>query len=90
MIARSGAGTVCEVTTAGRPAIFVPYPWHKDQQQKKNADAVFDAGGAWVMTQEGFTVEALLARIDGLEDLPVKAYLPKLIIRQSTAPLINI
>ncbi|MEZ5902254.1 MAG: undecaprenyldiphospho-muramoylpentapeptide beta-N-acetylglucosaminyltransferase [Alphaproteobacteria bacterium] len=64
VIARSGAGTVCEVTTAGRPAIFVPYPWHKDQQQKRNADAVFDAGGAWVMTQDGFTVEALLARIE--------------------------
>lgn len=64
VIARSGAGTVSEVTTAGRPAIFVPYPYHKDQQQKRNADAVFDAGGAWVMTQDGFTVEALLARIE--------------------------
>lgn len=64
VIGRSGAGTVCEVTTAGRPAIFVPYPWHKDQQQKRNADAVFDAGGAWVMTQDGFTVEALLARVE--------------------------
>lgn len=64
VIARSGASTVSEVATAGRPAIFVPYPYHKDQQQKRNADAVFDAGGAWVMTQDGFTVEALLARIE--------------------------
>lgn len=64
VIARSGAGTVSEVTTAGRPAIFVPYPHHKDQQQKRNADAVFDAGGAWMMTQDGFTVEALLARVE--------------------------
>jgi UDP-N-acetylglucosamine--N-acetylmuramyl-(pentapeptide) pyrophosphoryl-undecaprenol N-acetylglucosamine transferase len=64
VIARSGASTVAEVTTAGRPAIFVPYPHHKDQQQKMNADAVADAGGAWVMTEEGFTVEALLARIE--------------------------
>lgn len=63
-IGRSGASTVSEVVTAGRPAIFVPYPHHKDQQQKRNADAIFDAGGAWVMTQDGFTVEALLARIE--------------------------
>lgn len=64
VIARSGAGTVSEVTTAGRPAIFVPYPHHADQQQKRNADAVADAGGAWVMTQNGFTPEALLARLE--------------------------
>lgn len=64
VICRSGASTVAEVTTAGRPAIFVPYPHHKDQQQKMNADAVADAGGAWVMAEGGFTPEALLARIE--------------------------
>lgn len=64
VIGRSGASTVAEVTTSGRPAIFVPYPHHEDQQQKVNADAVADAGGAWVMTQNGFTEEALLARIE--------------------------
>jgi UDP-N-acetylglucosamine--N-acetylmuramyl-(pentapeptide) pyrophosphoryl-undecaprenol N-acetylglucosamine transferase len=63
-IGRSGAGTVSEVTTAGRPAIFVPYPWHSDQQQKRNADTVADAGGAWVMPQNGFTAEALSARVE--------------------------
>lgn len=64
IITRSGASTVAEVTTAGRPAIFVPYPHHKDQQQKMNADAVADIGGGWVMTESGFTPEALLARIE--------------------------
>lgn len=64
VIARSGASTVAEVTTAGRPAIFVPYPHHGDQQQKMNADAVADAGGAWMMTESGFTEESLLARIE--------------------------
>lgn len=64
VIARSGASTVAEVTTAGRPAIFVPYPHHKDQQQKMNADVIADAGGAWVMAESGFTPEAVLARIE--------------------------
>lgn len=63
VIARSGASTVCEVVTAGKPAIFVPYPWHKDQQQKMNADVIADKGGAWVMAQDGFTPDALLTRI---------------------------
>lgn len=70
VIARSGASTVAEVTSAGRPAIFVPYPHHKDQQQKMNADAVADVGGAWVMTEDGFTQEALLARIESFLQNP--------------------
>lgn len=63
-IGRSGAATVAEVATAGRPAIFVPYPHHADQQQKRNADSIADLGGAWVMTENGFTAQALLTRIE--------------------------
>ena len=64
VIARAGASTVAEIATAGRPAIFVPYPHHADQQQKINADTIADAGGAWVMTQAGFTSEALSGKIE--------------------------
>lgn len=64
VICRSGASTVAELTTAGRPAIYVPYPHHKDQQQKINADSVADVGGAWVMTEDGFTQDALRARVE--------------------------
>ncbi|MCB9988572.1 MAG: undecaprenyldiphospho-muramoylpentapeptide beta-N-acetylglucosaminyltransferase [Rhodospirillales bacterium] len=63
-IGRSGAATTAEVAVAGRPAIFVPYPHHADQQQKINAEAMADAGGAWVMIQEGFTEDALRTRIE--------------------------
>jgi len=70
VIARSGASTVAEVSAAGRPAIFVPYPHHKDQQQKMNADAVADSGGAWVMTEDGFTQEALLTRMETFFQTP--------------------
>jgi UDP-N-acetylglucosamine--N-acetylmuramyl-(pentapeptide) pyrophosphoryl-undecaprenol N-acetylglucosamine transferase len=70
IISRSGASTVAEVSAAGRPAIFVPYPHHKDQQQKMNAEAIADVGGAWVMTQEGFTEDALLARVESFLQNP--------------------
>ncbi|MGE4314139.1 MAG: undecaprenyldiphospho-muramoylpentapeptide beta-N-acetylglucosaminyltransferase [Pseudobdellovibrionaceae bacterium] len=64
VISRSGASTVAEVTTAGRPAIFVPYPHHADQQQMRNAEAVAEEGGAWVMPENGFTAEALRTRLE--------------------------
>jgi UDP-N-acetylglucosamine--N-acetylmuramyl-(pentapeptide) pyrophosphoryl-undecaprenol N-acetylglucosamine transferase len=70
VICRSGASTVAEIAAAGRPAIFVPAPYHADQQQKINADAIADAGGAWVMTQNGFTEEALLARVETFMQSP--------------------
>ncbi len=64
VIARSGASTVAEVSVAGKPAIYVPYPHHKDQQQKKNAVAIANTGGAWVMVEDGFTIDALLTKIE--------------------------
>jgi UDP-N-acetylglucosamine--N-acetylmuramyl-(pentapeptide) pyrophosphoryl-undecaprenol N-acetylglucosamine transferase len=64
VIARAGASTVSEVSTAGRPAIYVPYPHHADEQQKINAEAVASSGGAWVMADSGFTAEALNARLE--------------------------
>ncbi|MAM35110.1 MAG: undecaprenyldiphospho-muramoylpentapeptide beta-N-acetylglucosaminyltransferase [Micavibrio sp.] len=64
VIARSGASTVAELSTAGRPAIFVPYPHHADQQQMRNAEAVAEKGGAWVMPESGFTAQALATRLE--------------------------
>ncbi len=67
-IGRSGASTVAEMSIAGRPAIYVPYPHHKDQQQMKNALGVSGKGGAWIIPQDEFTPEILRARIEGFFD----------------------
>jgi UDP-N-acetylglucosamine--N-acetylmuramyl-(pentapeptide) pyrophosphoryl-undecaprenol N-acetylglucosamine transferase len=58
-IGRSGASTVAEIAVVGRPAIFVPYPTHADQQQKYNAELIAQQGGAVVMLEPDFTPEAL-------------------------------
>lgn len=65
-IGRSGASTVSEIAVVGRPAIFVPYPGHKDQQQKHNAEIIVRAGGGWLMMQDDFTPEALAEKIEYL------------------------
>lgn len=69
-IGRSGASTVAEISAVGIPAVFVPYPHHKDQQQKKNADFIADEGGAWVMVEDGFTEDALLTHLEMLFQNP--------------------
>jgi len=37
VLCRSGASTVAECAALGVPAVFVPYPWHRDHQQEHNA-----------------------------------------------------
>lgn len=69
-IGRSGASTVAEIAAVGRPAIFVPYPGHADQQQKHNADVIASRGGAWVMLQQDFTAAALAQRLEQLMSQP--------------------
>ena len=49
VVARSGAMTVAEMALAGRPAIFVPYPFHRDRQQELNARVIERRGGARII-----------------------------------------
>jgi UDP-N-acetylglucosamine--N-acetylmuramyl-(pentapeptide) pyrophosphoryl-undecaprenol N-acetylglucosamine transferase len=66
VIARAGASSVAELAVSGRPSILVPLPGAIDDHQSANARALADAGGAWVMPQSGFTVEALATRLGEL------------------------
>lgn len=63
VICRSGASTVAELTTAGRPAILVPYPHAMDDHQTLNARAIEAQGGAVCVPQLDFTPETLAARL---------------------------
>ena len=51
-IGRCGAGTVAECWGAKVPAVFFPYPYHKDEHQKHNAQVLVDAGSAMVLTDQ--------------------------------------
>lgn len=70
VICRAGASTLAELTTLGRPAILVPYPFATDDHQTANARAVAAAGAGWLMPQADFTAEALAARLVALLDDP--------------------
>jgi UDP-N-acetylglucosamine--N-acetylmuramyl-(pentapeptide) pyrophosphoryl-undecaprenol N-acetylglucosamine transferase len=63
IVCRSGASTVAEITAAGKPAIFVPFPRAADDHQTKNAQALAKAHAAVLMPQSELTSERLAAEI---------------------------
>jgi len=63
IVCRSGASTVAEITAAGKPAIFVPFPRAADDHQTKNAQALAKANAAVLMTQSELTPEKLAETI---------------------------
>lgn len=70
VICRSGASTIAELTVLGRPSILVPYPFGHADEQTANAEALAEAGGAWLIPQSAFTPEALAVRLEALLSLP--------------------
>jgi len=70
VIARAGGGTVAELAAVGRPAILVPFPYGHAGEQMANAQALANAGGAWVIPQDSFSSEALAIRLESLFAMP--------------------
>jgi UDP-N-acetylglucosamine--N-acetylmuramyl-(pentapeptide) pyrophosphoryl-undecaprenol N-acetylglucosamine transferase len=70
VICRSGASTLAELMTAGRPAVLVPYPHATDDHQNVNARALEAVGGAWVMAQDKCDPERLAHRLKSLFAAP--------------------
>lgn len=67
VIARSGASTVCELAVAGLPSVLIPYPWHRDQQQLRNATWLLNAGAALIVQQHELSSDRLAAIVRGLD-----------------------
>ena len=59
VITRAGGTIVAELAVLGVPAVFVPYPHHKDQHQLKNAEALERAGGAILVPEEELGADVL-------------------------------
>ena len=70
ILCRGGASTIAELSVAGRPAIIVPLPTSRDDHQLINARMLEEAGGGWVIPQEGFTDRSLALKLETLLTLP--------------------
>jgi UDP-N-acetylglucosamine--N-acetylmuramyl-(pentapeptide) pyrophosphoryl-undecaprenol N-acetylglucosamine transferase len=68
VVCRSGASTVAEITAAGKPAIFVPFPRAADDHQRVNAEALAQSGAAVVVEEsklEGVWLAETIAALLG-------------------------
>jgi UDP-N-acetylglucosamine--N-acetylmuramyl-(pentapeptide) pyrophosphoryl-undecaprenol N-acetylglucosamine transferase len=72
IVCRSGASTVAEITAAGKPAIFIPFPRAADDHQTRNAQALEKAGAALLIPQSQLTSELLAQNIIGLLQDPTR------------------
>jgi UDP-N-acetylglucosamine--N-acetylmuramyl-(pentapeptide) pyrophosphoryl-undecaprenol N-acetylglucosamine transferase len=70
VIGRAGAGTIAELAYVGRPAILLPLPGARGDEQALNARVLGDVGAAVVIAQQDATPERLQAEILALLDDP--------------------
>jgi UDP-N-acetylglucosamine--N-acetylmuramyl-(pentapeptide) pyrophosphoryl-undecaprenol N-acetylglucosamine transferase len=70
VIARSGASTVAELATIGRPSILVPYPHAADDHQTANARAFEATGACTVIRHADFKADALAVELRELLGRP--------------------
>jgi len=72
VLSRGGASTVAECLALGRPSAIVPYPWHRDGQQRRNAESAVRAGAAQIIEEEALTAPRLRELIVGVLLDPAK------------------
>ena len=63
VVARAGAGTVNECCQLGVPALYVPLPGTRGDEQTENARIVERVGGALVLPQSMLTTERLVREV---------------------------
>ncbi|GAB4588171.1 UDP-N-acetylglucosamine--N-acetylmuramyl-(pentapeptide) pyrophosphoryl-undecaprenol N-acetylglucosamine transferase [Nocardia sp. IFM 10818] len=59
VVSRSGAGTLAELTTLGKPSVLIPYPHSVGGEQARNARILADEGGARALVDGDATVANL-------------------------------
>jgi len=72
LLCRAGASTVAEIAAAGKPAILVPFPHAADNHQRRNAEALVEAGAAVMLPEEQLTPERLVETVAALLCAPTR------------------
>ena len=73
VICRAGASSVADVSTVGRPAIYIPYAAAERDEQTANARGPVDAGAAILMPESRMTPETMADAIQAVLTQPQAA-----------------
>lgn len=86
-VSRSGANTVQELILNQVPALFIPLPFTKNDEQHRNAQMVVKTGGAEIIAQSNLTPEILLEKINKKMAIhkALKAKVAKILLPQDGA-----
>lgn len=72
VICRAGATTTAELMAAGKASIMVPFPFAADDHQRKNAEALEQAGASRMILQQDLSGKSLAYAIKSLLAEPEK------------------
>jgi UDP-N-acetylglucosamine--N-acetylmuramyl-(pentapeptide) pyrophosphoryl-undecaprenol N-acetylglucosamine transferase len=72
VVCRAGATTLAEIAAAGRAAVLIPLPTATDDHQRKNAEALSNAGAADLLLQRDMTGAVLATRVLALAADPAR------------------
>jgi len=72
IICRAGATSLAEITTAGKAAILIPFPFATNDHQTKNAEAMAEKGAAIMIQEKDLSGDKLFAVVEKLLQDPQK------------------
>jgi UDP-N-acetylglucosamine--N-acetylmuramyl-(pentapeptide) pyrophosphoryl-undecaprenol N-acetylglucosamine transferase len=72
VVCRAGATTTAELIAAAKASIMIPFPFASDDHQRKNAEAMRDAGAAEMILQEQLSSSRLAKEIVELATTPAR------------------
>jgi UDP-N-acetylglucosamine--N-acetylmuramyl-(pentapeptide) pyrophosphoryl-undecaprenol N-acetylglucosamine transferase len=68
VIGRAGAHIVYELAVLGKPALLIPIPWAKADEQRANAEILKKVGLAEILPQKELSGETLVSRVTAMLD----------------------
>lgn len=74
VVCRAGGTTLAELAIVGRPMVVVPYPYHKDRHQLRNAEAFARVGAATIVEEGKDALPGFVEAVScWLRDAPARA-----------------